>query len=88
VNLRGRVVVVADADLIRGQELACALAEAGAHIVVSGRDADALGRLASEVRATHPVRVAVFVGDVTAVDARRALAEMVGELFPELGAKT
>ena len=34
------------------------------------------------------VRVAVFVGDLGAPDACPALAEMVGELFPERGAKT
>ena len=56
--------------------------------MLTGRDAAALGLLASELRAIRRTRVAVFVGDVGAEDGRRALAEMVGELFPERGAKS
>ena len=66
-------MVVADADSDRGAGLARAVAEAGAAVVLTGRDAERIGALAAELA---DARVAVFLGEPT--DA--AFAEMLDEL--------
>jgi hypothetical protein len=77
--LGNHVVVVPDADGVRGATLARALA-AQAVLVLAGDDADALGTLAAELVGAG-ARVAVFAGDAATDDGRAALVELVHELF-------
>ena len=73
------VVVVAGADGNDGRVRALTAARTHAAIVLTGRDAGALGLLAAAVRAdaASTARVVVYVG---APD-DDALAQMIGELF-------
>ena len=81
--LRGRVVIVADADGESGAVLARSCVDAGAAVVLVGDDAGALGDLAASLFAVD-ARCAVFVGDPRDSAERSALAELVGELFVDL----
>ncbi len=81
--LRGRVVIVADADGESGAVLARSCVDAGAAVVLVGDDAGALGDLAASLFAVD-ARCAVFVGDPRDAAERSALAELVGELFVDL----
>ena len=74
--LAGRVVVVGVAE----PDAARALAAEGATVVVVGRDANATGELVRTLVDTD-LRAVAFVGDAATDSA--ALAEMVGELFPD-----
>jgi NADP-dependent 3-hydroxy acid dehydrogenase YdfG len=71
------VLVVADADTVDGAAQARGVDAPGRAIVLCGRDAAALGALAAELTR----RTAVFVGDVARDADRRALDELVGEVF-------
>lgn len=73
------VVVVAGADAHDGRARAFTAARMHAVVVLTGRDAGALGTLATAVRAEAgtTARVAVYVG----APEDDALAEMIGELF-------
>ncbi len=77
--MNGDVVVVAGADAHDGRARAFTAARTHAAIVLTGRDAGALGVLAAAVRADAgtTTRVAVYVGAPT----DDALAEMIDELF-------
>jgi NAD(P)-dependent dehydrogenase (short-subunit alcohol dehydrogenase family) len=81
--LAGRVVVIVGADRAdanNGAEAARGCAEAGAALVLVGRDRDALGALARELLESG-ARVAVMHADLDEASSRAALAAMVHELF-------
>jgi hypothetical protein len=71
------VTVVAAADTPEGGVEARRVDGPDATIVLCGTDASALGALAAGLRA----RTAVFVGDLAGERDRRALDELVGEVF-------
>jgi NADP-dependent 3-hydroxy acid dehydrogenase YdfG len=75
------VVVVPDADSDRGRDLARALAQLGAAVVLAGSDTPTLAALAAEL-GSDGARVAVLVDDVATEAGRATLVEMVNELFP------
>jgi NADP-dependent 3-hydroxy acid dehydrogenase YdfG len=72
-----RVVVVEHADTGDGEAHARRIDAPGRAIVLCGTDAAALGALAVQLTG----RVAVFVGDVARDADRRALDELVAEVF-------
>jgi NADP-dependent 3-hydroxy acid dehydrogenase YdfG len=72
-----RVVVVERADTADGEAHARRIDAPGRAIVLCGADAAALGALAAQLTG----RVAVFVGDVARDADRRALDELVAEVF-------
>jgi len=73
-GIAGRTAVVTGGSRGIGAEIARVLAAQGASVVVSGRDADALGTVVGEIRVAggtaHPV-----VADVTDADALAALRQ-------------
>ena len=71
------VTVVAAADTPEGADEARRVDGPGEAIVLCGTDASALGVLAAELTG----RTAVFVGDIADERDRRALDELVGEVF-------
>lgn len=74
-DLTGRTAVVTGATRGLGRTFALALAEAGANIVIVGRDADAAASVAAEV-ADRGHESVVVLGDVTVrPDVERMLAE-------------
>src|SRR3954469_21369307 len=64
LRLDGRVAVVTGSTRGLGRTFALALAEAGADIVIVGRDADAAAGVKSEIEALG-VRALIALGDVT-----------------------
>jgi len=79
-DLTGRLALVTGSSRGLGRSLALALAEAGARVVVHGRDASTLGETQDLVEAatgTRPATTAFDVTDAAAVEA--AVAELVAE---------
>lgn len=77
-----RVALVTGASRGLGVVIAQVLAEQGYHLVIGGRDAAALARVAAHL-ARHDTRTAVVVGDITDPDTRSRLiaaAETFGGL--------
>lgn len=75
-DLHGKVVAVTGSSRGIGLAVARAFARAGAHVVLSGRDAAALARAAAEIgRETPGCKVAQAAGDVATEAGARALVE-------------
>lgn len=66
-RLDGKRVLVTGGSRGLGREMALALAEAGADIVITGRSADSLDRTAAQLR-SHGRQVATIVGDMGVPD--------------------
>ncbi len=76
LDLHGRVVAVTGSSRGIGLALAEAFAKAGAHVVLSGRDAASLALAAERVEGAVPsVKLARAVGDVSTEAGARALVE-------------
>lgn len=78
--LAGRTVVVSGVGPGLGRQTALAAAAAGASVVLGGRSAEAVGKVAAEVRATG-ARVAEKLCDVTSEDDCAALVEVARREF-------
>lgn len=79
-RLDGKVALVTGSTRGIGRSAAVALAEAGADVVVTGRDADAAAEVAEQIRAIGR-RAHVVIGDLTDEGTpERLVAEAVGEL--------
>ncbi|MDS9013842.1 SDR family NAD(P)-dependent oxidoreductase, partial [Streptococcus pneumoniae] len=69
-DITGRLALVTGSSRGLGRALATGLAEAGARVVLHGRDADALARVRDEIAAgtgTAPVTAAFDLTDAEAV---------------------
>ncbi|MFC4606002.1 SDR family NAD(P)-dependent oxidoreductase [Rhodococcus kronopolitis] len=74
VDLRGRTVLVTGVTSGLGSETARALAGAGAHVVLTARDAVAADTVAARIREAHPgVEPEVFGVDLANLESIRAL---------------
>src|SRR5258705_2199339 len=73
-DLRGRVAIVTGGGSGLGRQMATALAEMGADVVLCARDADRCAKTAAEL-ATLGVRTLGFRCDVTSADDVRAMVE-------------
>ncbi|HMO60375.1 MAG TPA: SDR family oxidoreductase [Roseiflexaceae bacterium] len=80
-DLHGRVAVVAGGAGLLGFQMATALAEAGATIVISSRDLDRCRERAAELRAASGAEVAAFTLDAEQYDSVVALADAVVAQF-------
>lgn len=65
-----------------GRAVAAELLDHGWHVVVDGRDPDALARAAADLRTHHPGAVTALAGDVTDPDHRRALVAAAAAVGP------
>ncbi|MBD0317294.1 MAG: SDR family oxidoreductase [Thermoleophilia bacterium] len=80
--LKDRVAVVTGAAKGLGAAISDVLALDGAHVVLAGRDGEALSAHAAYLDGEHPERRSLVVGcDVTREDETRALAEKAVEHF-------
>lgn len=80
-DVTGRVALVTGSTRGLGRSLVGALAEAGAHVVVHGRDGSIAAAVAEEVAHEHRVESAAVSFDVThAEETRAAIDEMIREL--------
>src|SRR5690348_6740265 len=76
-RLDGRVALITGAGGYLGRSLSYALCEAGAHVVICGRNVDALESLAEEMRAAYD-RVSIAKLDVTQSDEVSEVIDRVG----------
>jgi len=79
LGIAGRTAVVCASSRGLGRACAESLAREGVHLVVNGRDGDALARAADELRAAHGVGVDEVVGDIGADATHDALLEVCAE---------
>jgi len=86
-DLTDRLVLVTGSTRGIGHALAAGLVEAGARVVVNGRDAESVSRAAEELRRSRPgLQVAEAVFDVTDVEAvDRSVAAIEAEHGPISG---
>lgn len=82
-DLTGRVALVTGATKGLGQAFAHALAEAGADIVIGGRDADGAERVGAEIEALGR-RAVVHLGDITQREHAQALVDAGIEAFGQI----
>ena len=78
----GTAVVTGAASGI-GAALATALAARGSHLVLVDRDGPGLARVAEEIGATCPVRIATYVADLADGDAAERLGATLAGTHPE-----
>lgn len=79
--LDGRRTLITGASRGIGADLARAFAEAGASLVLSGRDGEALAAQAEELAVTYGVRTAVVAADLSQPEAPERLAEQAADIF-------
>lgn len=79
--LEGRRTLITGASRGIGADLARAFAEAGAALVLSGRDGEALAVQAEDLAVRHGVRTAVVAADLSRPEAPEQLAEHASEVF-------
>lgn len=79
LGIKGKKAVVCASSRGLGRGCALALAEAGCHLVVNGRDAAILSRTAAEIRQRFSVNAEEVVGDVSDPAVQEALLAAAGE---------
>ena len=78
-DLKGRTAIVTGASRGIGPYIARALAKEGANLVLAARSAEALARVAEEIKNDYGVRTLAAPTDVTDAEARRALVARAEE---------
>jgi 3-oxoacyl-[acyl-carrier protein] reductase len=73
LGIEGRTALVCGSSEGLGRESALALARAGVHVAINGRDAAKLEATAADIRAASDVTVTLAPGDVTSEEGRRAI---------------
>lgn len=77
-NVAGKLALVTGSSRGLGQALAIALAEAGARVIIHGRDTEALERTRARIAEVSEHEVHTMVADVTdSAAVKRAVAELV-----------
>ncbi|WP_372514282.1 SDR family NAD(P)-dependent oxidoreductase [Mycobacterium interjectum] len=83
IDLSGKTCVITGASSGLGRESARALAAAGAHVVLTARDPDALAQTARWIAGEAPgARISAVPLDLTALAGVRAAAIAIGDIAP------
>ncbi|SPM29133.1 SDR family NAD(P)-dependent oxidoreductase [Mycobacterium terramassiliense] len=83
IDLSGKTCVITGASSGLGRESARALAAAGAHVVLTARDPDALAHTAQWIAGEAPgARISAVPLDLTALAGVRAAASAIGDIAP------
>lgn len=80
LGIKGKRALVCASSKGLGRGCAEALAEAGVHLVMNARGADALAEAAAEIRAAHGVEVVEVAADITSDAGRAQVLEAAGAL--------
>jgi 3-oxoacyl-[acyl-carrier protein] reductase len=79
LGIEGRSALVCGSSEGLGKESALALARAGVHVTINGRDEAKLQAAAAEIRAASDVTVTLAPGDVTTAEGRAAILARCAE---------
>ena len=79
LGIAGKRAVVCAASKGLGRGCAMALAEAGAHLVINARGAEALEDTAEAIRAAHGVDVTAVAADITTEEGRAKVLDAAGD---------
>lgn len=80
LGIAGRRALVTGASKGLGRACAEALAEAGVHLTITARSAEALETAAHDIRAAHGVEVTAVPGDITTDEGREAALAAAGPI--------
>ncbi len=80
LGIAGKRALVCASSKGLGRGCAEALAEAGVHLVMNARGADALEEAAAAIRAAHGVEVVTVAADITTEEGRARVLEAAGDV--------
>ncbi|HSG94036.1 MAG TPA: SDR family oxidoreductase [Afifellaceae bacterium] len=80
LGISGKTAIVCASSRGLGRGCAEALAEAGCHVVVNGRDADVLARTANEIADASGAKITPVAADVATADGQKALLDAAGDV--------
>lgn len=80
LGIAGKRALVCASSKGLGRGCAMALAEAGVHLVMNARGADALEATAAEIRAAYGVQVVTVAADITSEDGRAQVLAAAGDV--------
>lgn len=80
LGISGKTALVCASSKGLGRGCAEALAEAGVHLILNGRGAEALEATADEIRAAHGVDVKAVAADITSDVGRAQVLEAAGQV--------
>ena len=80
LGISGKTALVCASSKGLGRGCAEALAEAGVHLILNGRGAEALEATADEIRAAHGVDVKAVAADITSDAGRAQVLEAAGQV--------
>lgn len=81
---RGKTVLVTGSTDGLGREVARALAEGGAHVIVHGRNAERGNALVAEIQKEGKGSARFFAADFASLSAVRAFADTIAKHYPKL----
>lgn len=80
LGISGKTAIVCASSRGLGRGCAQALAEAGCHVVINGRDADVLARTAREIADSSGAKITPVAADVATADGQKALLDAAGNV--------
>ncbi|TDI55371.1 MAG: SDR family oxidoreductase [Alphaproteobacteria bacterium] len=80
LGISGKTAIVCASSRGLGRGCAQALAEAGCHVVINGRDADVLARTAREIADSSAAKITPVAADVATADGQKALLDAAGNV--------
>ena len=80
LEISGRTAIVCASSRGLGRGCAEALAEAGCHVVINGRDADILANTAKEIADISGAKITPVAADVATADGQKALLDAAGNV--------
>lgn len=80
LGISGKTAIVCASSRGLGRGCAQALAEAGCHVVINGRDADVLAGTAREIADSSGAKITPVAADVATADGQKALLDAAGNV--------
>lgn len=80
LGISGKTAIVCASSRGLGRGCAQALAEAGCHVIINGRDADVLARTAREIADSSAAKITPVAADVATADGQKALLDAAGNV--------